>query len=369
MPLRLRRGTDSERQNQATAFPEGELVYTTDTKQLYVGDGSTIGGVLVSGSGGAGSTTLYNLTDTDLDGVADGEVLTYIAATGKWEPTAIPGAGNIGLQDLSDVQFNGSPNTFDFLIYDGFNFINVPIQEIFQEQQNYRINIVADDSTIMVNGDTGEFNGTLNGDVRNGTLYGNVENPGGTVMVDTNNNTLSNNDLLLDNNSIKPLVSDHIALDTSLVIQKGYGVSNDPNLASQLVIEGYRGTDAAPLAVQSGDYISALVLSGWDGTISLPKVQLTTAIDAVTGTNALPGKLLINTHDYDGGYSVAASFDSRGTFEAPTFKATPYDDPTARDAAITSPEAGMIVFLTDSTGLGGPAKLQGYDGSAWQNLF
>lgn len=43
MSLRLRRGTDTER--QAVTFLEGELIYVTDTKALFVGDGNTAGGV------------------------------------------------------------------------------------------------------------------------------------------------------------------------------------------------------------------------------------------------------------------------------------------------------------------------------------
>jgi hypothetical protein len=40
MALRLRRGTDAER--LLITPVEGELVYTTDTKLLYVGDGTTL---------------------------------------------------------------------------------------------------------------------------------------------------------------------------------------------------------------------------------------------------------------------------------------------------------------------------------------
>ena len=43
MALRIRRGTNSER---LTIVPlEGELIYTTDTRELFIGDGSTLGGV------------------------------------------------------------------------------------------------------------------------------------------------------------------------------------------------------------------------------------------------------------------------------------------------------------------------------------
>ena len=40
MALRLRRGTNAER--LAITPAEGELIYTTDTKKIFTGDGSTV---------------------------------------------------------------------------------------------------------------------------------------------------------------------------------------------------------------------------------------------------------------------------------------------------------------------------------------
>lgn len=49
MPLRIRRGTNADR---TTITPvQGEPIYTTDTKKLYVGDGTTAGGVEIGGGG------------------------------------------------------------------------------------------------------------------------------------------------------------------------------------------------------------------------------------------------------------------------------------------------------------------------------
>jgi len=47
MALRLRRGTNADRLTVTPA--EGELLYTTDSKKIYAGDGSTVGGNIVSG--------------------------------------------------------------------------------------------------------------------------------------------------------------------------------------------------------------------------------------------------------------------------------------------------------------------------------
>ena len=57
--------------------------------------------------------------------------------------------------------------------------------------------------------------------------------------------------------------------------------------------------------------------------------------------------------------TVAAKKGS--TFDGPMSPAV-YADNTARDAAITTPTAGMMVFNTTGT------KFQGYTGSAWVDL-
>ena len=47
MALQIRRGTDNERRTLVASI--GELIYTTDTKKVYIGDGTTLGGVPISG--------------------------------------------------------------------------------------------------------------------------------------------------------------------------------------------------------------------------------------------------------------------------------------------------------------------------------
>ena len=74
MPFQLRRGTDAERNaGGGIVFLEGELVYITDTEEVYVGDGVTPGGIRVTGSSLGGSPAAltqnlnmngYNITGT-----------------------------------------------------------------------------------------------------------------------------------------------------------------------------------------------------------------------------------------------------------------------------------------------------------------
>lgn len=60
MALKIRRGSDTVRQTITPS--EGELLYTTDTKKIFVGDGSTLGGTEVSGvnSGTVGTIPFYS---------------------------------------------------------------------------------------------------------------------------------------------------------------------------------------------------------------------------------------------------------------------------------------------------------------------
>ena len=58
MPLQLRRGTDSNRLSITPVV--GEPIFTTDTKKLFIGDGSTVGGITVSGIDSAQITSIID---------------------------------------------------------------------------------------------------------------------------------------------------------------------------------------------------------------------------------------------------------------------------------------------------------------------
>ena len=82
MAFKIRRGTNTERLTVTPA--EGELIYTTDTKKIYVGDGATAGGVVVTGSGSGGGIALTDISVTDAGG--DGS-LAYNSSTGVFTYT------------------------------------------------------------------------------------------------------------------------------------------------------------------------------------------------------------------------------------------------------------------------------------------
>jgi len=490
MALRLRRGLKSELDNLAVVA-QGELIFTTDEGKLYVGtggDGTTV--IDVTGSvGGGGSTTLDALTDTDLTGAANNDVLTFNAGTNKWEAVAVPGVGILSLNDLSDVFLPNSPNNGDILRYDGINFTAGSVTDIFQEQQNYKINIVGDDSTILVDTDTNTFTGSFVGDgsgltnipgvgipvielddlndvflpfpPKNGDILRydginftaspvtdifqeqqnykiNIVGDDSTIIIDTDTNNVTGNffgDLIgdvtgvvlgnvvgnvtgdvigtLNGTVLGNVIGDHIGSvftdDSTVVIDGitgdvsantltigngGIIIEKDGNsleissalnngrmdiatintnvfnvvgdlLATPdgpgLTTSTSRGTAAAPAGLQVGDFSGSVLFSAYKTSLSDYRVNagILSSIDTVTGTDDIPGKIAVALRDPDGDIFFALSVNSRGVTEAPIFKPTAYADTTARDAAITSPEAGMVIFVTDSDG-GGTEALQVY---------
>jgi len=101
MALRLRRGTEAQR--LSITPEEGELIYTTDEKALWIGDSdSTQGGTLVTGTGG--SSRLDQLFDVDSASFVNGGVLSY--SNGFWSSTLLPLAqlADVELTSLADNQ-------------------------------------------------------------------------------------------------------------------------------------------------------------------------------------------------------------------------------------------------------------------------
>jgi len=81
----------------------------------------------------------------------------------------------------------------------------------------------------------------------------------------------------------------------------------------------------------------------------------------ITGTGAIAGTFTGNIDGIVGGTTPAAgSFTTAST--SVHFQAAVHADTTARDAAITSPAAGMVAYLTATN------KLQVYTGSAWETI-
>lgn len=105
MSLRIRRGTDAQR--TGVTFLEGELIYTTDTKKLYVGDGTTAGGVAIDSTTGS----INQLADVNIAGIQIGQLLEwngtqFVPGEDQGDKESITGADSTILVDATNSSIN-----------------------------------------------------------------------------------------------------------------------------------------------------------------------------------------------------------------------------------------------------------------------
>ena len=331
MALLLRRGTQAE--CDAITPAEGELIYTTDTNQLYAGDGATLGGVLVSADA---ATTLNSLTDTDLTGASNGDHLAYNSGTSKWEP-ANDAAGSIGT--LSDV--NGGYVNGDLLQFDGLNFVPKTIDELLIWDNSLTANLTGNT--------TGLHTGPVDGDV-----IGSVFGDDSTIIIDGVNNTIYANDVVAVTNEIDITNQDDTS-NTQVNVKTSGARSSLLNFSRISTSDLSSDNIAHGRITFSRNDSNGLVTTGFinatNNGLFIFQDSAANAADPTRYSVFKDGALGIGTT------TPAATLDVQGAI-----KPGVYADDAARDAAITTPTAGMMVFNTTGD------KFQGYDGTSWVNL-
>jgi hypothetical protein len=124
-----------------------------------------------------------------------------------------------------------------------------------------------------------------------------------------------------------------------------------------------RGTSLTPLTVLSGDDIADFSFAAYDGTQMTRAAIISVRTAGTISNGVVPGEIVFNTYNSVGAQVQAVLIDSKQqTTFSNAIKLAVYADATARDAAVTTPTAGMMIFNTTST------KFQGYTGSAWVDL-
>jgi len=184
MALKIRKGTNADR--LLTTFALGELVYTTDTNQLFVGDGTTTGGVLIGPAGSAalslgGDLTLngYNIVgngNIDINGTitATGDINLgntdedNIVIGGEINSNIIPNVDrsfNLGSQ--SKQWSNGFIDNIESSVITANSITGNVVGDV-------RGSVFADNSTMLVDGTNGRLVGPLFGDVTGDVLNGSL---------------------------------------------------------------------------------------------------------------------------------------------------------------------------------------------------
>jgi len=152
--IRIKRGLEANRSGVTPA--EGELLYTTDEKKVYIGDGSTAGGILVTGSGTGtpGITTTATGEAIIIDVNNDVEITGDLTVNGfvlqnsaQFETTAGVTVGT------GEVAWNPDEGTLDVGLLNGS--VNQLGQEVSYIVKNQTGSLIPNGTAVMVTGTLG----------------------------------------------------------------------------------------------------------------------------------------------------------------------------------------------------------------------
>jgi hypothetical protein len=246
MSLRIRRGTDAQR--TGVTFLEGELVYTTDTKKLYLGDGTTAGGIAVDSTTGS----ISQLADVNINGIQTGQILQwdgaqFIAGDDAGDQDSIFGADSTLLVDATNSSINLDGTVKGHIIPDQNETYNLgSASNKFNDLFLSGTTITLGTATISSDGSEITLSQPINATVKS------------TGDVDTNDNSITNtaaggNITIAPTAGKKLLVNDTVggtsfAVDTtakSIDIDNGYG----------LKLATFGSADYSALVAQSGQIV------------------------------------------------------------------------------------------------------------------
>ena len=371
MALQIRRGTDTQRQGITPLA--GELIFTTDTKKLFVGDGSTVGGVQV---------------DTTLSA-------QYLSVPSNITPDAT------NTRDLGTTTAAWRTGYFNGIVATG---------EI--EAASFTGNIVSNNSTVVVNANAGTVTANLTGDVTGnvtgntvgthtgpvtGDVKGSLFGSDSSLRIDGDSDYITNGVLAFDGSVVQLQSGDKVTFGTT-TSANGVGIKiNSTDHANNMAIEVYsdssnnttlnsmeafasRGTIVTPSVVNPDDGIFGHNFYGYDGSAYKLSSFIHASVDSTATVSAgvVPGQLLFATTPDNGSSLKFMTLNKDGNLginsAAPTKKLEVNGngefasevllgrmDQTAINA-LTAVN-GMIVYNTTTN------KFQGYEGGAWSNLI
>lgn len=421
MPLQLRRGLESQRTSKT--YASGELVYIENTGALYIGNGTTAGGVAVAnlpettikdftagmftGGSHTGITFTYNSTTKLINAAIDIELSNYegtIVADGfrgslfaddgstvEGQPLVDAVSGKINLDGT--VKGNIIPDAN--IAYD-LGSASRRFRDLYLSGSSIKLGDATITSTgSVVNLPAGStINGVPLADFSGSSLLadikGSVFGEDSGVIVDSIDRifygTVDAGSTVLNDGNI---TSSAFSLGTTTqLMDLSMNLSN--NLQIRQIVDpsdprGYitisqsKGTITSPAAVAAGDELGGMLIRAFTG-------PSTSAIAGIFGvvvdpTATIAGgsfikSLIVLSAATDTGQNEANALilDSAGVATSNAFAATKYmqlpvyADDAARLEDIPTPAQGMMVFMQSGTVPNVSNKTVVYDGTAWNTV-
>jgi len=392
MSLRIRRGLSTDIPTPL----EGELLYTTDNGNLYVGFYDQAQDAVIPKLTSASLVDDSNPTlsaNLDLGG-------NNILGTGNINiDGTITATGDINLGDGAEDNvivggvINSSLIPSENSLYDlgdeasawrngYFNGVEVSGELTVESCKTTRI--VNDASSVLYDGVTDTISSS-NIDADNITtdlvLY-----QDSTSFLDGSTRTISvdkilindSNSITSDPNSNRFLVKDDnwdwaiedkwplFELQGLVLSSVPYRTQSTGFQSSIYVSSTFRGDYDNKQSLQLGDQVGLYTTQAYIGNPGSEEELFVgfagTRIEQSSETgNSYPCSFVLGTYDYQSNITEAV-LNSRGVFSAPILKTGIYADGTERDNQVGTPTKGMIVF-NDTSG-----TFQGYNGTSWVDL-
>ena len=405
MALQVRRGTNSER--LAVTPVIGELIYVTDTKQLFVGDGTTVGGTTaVAGT----IDSLLADTSPQLGGDLDLNSRN-ITGTGNINISGtITASGNINLGDGagSDVLAIGGSIQGNMVPSFSHNY-NLGASDVYWKEAwisqlnvdnqitaaSIMADIIAADSTVIFNAASGllsaaQLTGTLPAGVIpaamasniTGNLTGNANGSHtGTLVGDVTGSVFDDGSGLLVDGVAGKIVGD---IDSPSIITTAITVAGVANgaIGPQIDFNSSRGTKESPTVLvggTDGDGIMDLQGSGWDGnSFALAGIiRVGVDLDSTVADGVVPGRINFITANSSGSLVNLLTFNSAGNLgiglprplqklhvngNAQVDGFVQFGSLTTTERNALTAANGMVIYNSTDN------KFQGRENGAWVNL-
>lgn len=345
MALKLRRGTEAER---VTAFVDiGEIVYVTDEKKVYVGDGATTGGILV-GPVDASAYDVVSDTTPQLGGNLDLNGRN-IVGTGNINITGnITATGTINLGDgvEDNINVGGLINSpLIPAIDDSYNLGTSAKQwaNVWATQVNVDTTLAVGSRIIKLSSGTADSNlvlwdtttdtltvSNVVASVIEGNLVGSVFGDNSTTLVDGVANLITGDvsntvvtTSVISGKTLSLLPDNADGLTGISIVSTGddsidydlFGIfcfHNSASFGNSSKFLRARGIPNLPESVQAGDIIHRYSFNSSTGeNTTVESVRLSTLVDSagVVSATQAPGKFVISTQNNLGTLTEGLTID------------------------------------------------------------
>jgi hypothetical protein len=370
MSLRIRRGTDAQR--SGITFDMGEIVWTTDGQQLWVGDGLTQGGSPVVGPNVVGYGLSYDATTRRIEvaGLSADDITNGV--NNKFFATELA-------QDAAASLFiTGTHSNISFVYDDELGKINATVA-----LDGVGLTDIVADTTPQLGGNL-DLNGRSIGNIGEESdepTIGNINITGDIAAVNLSANTATVDTINVGNTTVDQNNSLTVSGLTNLFTLTRTGLDLTSNTSdtfgglrifgssisgtetsSSINVLTSRGTVETPTIVEDGDALAVYSASAHNGTDYVEAGGFGFFIDGTPtpGAASAPSRFLVAVSDgVNGVGSSAMILSSQGVLSAPVMQPGSYTS-TQRDAL--TPVVGMMIYNTTLN------KFQGYQNTGGTTL-